>query len=114
MLQYLTNQRYKPESLYSRWCHSSNVCQLTSEDMAGSSCGVARDQRLWEKDGDETKSQDSHHKLYKVGVRCMSWLQWDIPTSAWLFFFIFCIHMYIYFKSTVEKADLLHYTNKAQ
>ena len=46
------------------------MSQLTSEDMAGSSCGVARDQRLREKDGDKTKSQDSHHKLYKVGVRC--------------------------------------------
>ena len=67
---YHTNQRYKPESLYPRSGYSSDVCQLTSEDMAGSSCGVARDQRLREKYGDEAKSQDSHHKLYRIGVRC--------------------------------------------
>ena len=69
---YLTYQRHKPESLHSRCGHSSDVRQLTSEDMAGSSCGVARDERLREKDGDEAKSQDTHHKLYKVGEN-MRW-----------------------------------------
>ncbi len=65
---YLTNQRYKPESLYPRCRYSSDVRQLTSEDMAGSSSGVARDQRLREKDGDEAKSQDTHQKLCRDEV----------------------------------------------
>ena len=45
---YLTNQRYRPESRHARSGHSSDMFQLTSEDMAGSSCGIARDQRLQE------------------------------------------------------------------
>ena len=61
-----TNQWNGPETCYSWRLNASDVFELTGEDVAGCSSGVARYQWLRQKDCDESKSADAHEELEEM------------------------------------------------